>query len=179
MLANILIILAVVIAGFVVVVALRPSAFRIVRSALIGASPEVVFPQVNDLHNWEAWSPWAKIDPTAKSTYEGPPAGVGAAFGWSGNNKIGEGRMTITDSQPHKLVRFRLDFLRPFKGTNTAEFAFSPEGGQTRVTWTMMGTYSFIPKAMGLFINCDKMVGEQFEKGLRDLNSVVGQAVNA
>ena len=46
-----------------------------------------------------AWSPWAKIDPAAKITFEGPPAGTGAGYTWAGNNKVGEGRMTITDSQ--------------------------------------------------------------------------------
>jgi hypothetical protein len=171
MMTKILIGLAVVIIGFVIVVALRPSDFRVSRSAAIGAPPDLVFPQVNDLHNWEAWSPWAKMDPHAQTTYEGPPSGVGAAFTWSGNNNIGAGRMTITESQPNELVRFRLDFLRPFKGTNVAEFTFKPEAGQTRLTWTMSGSYSFIPKAMGLFINCDKMVGDQFETGLAQLNS--------
>ena len=174
---KLLLVFAVVIVGFVIFVAIRPSDFRIVRSALIGAPPDVVFPQVNDLHNWEAWSPWAKLDPNAKSTYEGPPAGNGAVFGWSGNKNIGAGRMTITESEPSALVRFRLDFFRPFKGTNLAEFTFKPEAGQTRVTWAMSGTYSFIPKAMGLFINCDKMVGDQFEKGLAELNSVVASAI--
>ena len=179
MLIKILVVLAVIIVGFVVIVAMRPSEFRITRSALIGAPPDMVFPQVNDLHNWEAWSPWAKLDPAAKSTYQGPAAGVGAVFGWSGNNNIGEGRMTIIASEPHELVRFKLEFVRPFKGTNIAEFTFQPQAGQTRVTWTMSGRYSFIPKAMGLFMNCDKMVGGQFEKGLEQLNGVVGSAVRA
>lgn len=176
---NILILLAVLVIGFVIFVALRPSDFRVVRSRLMAAPPEVVFPQVNNLHNWEAWSPWAKMDPAAKSTYEGPPAGVGAVFAWAGNCKVGEGRMTIVESKPNELVRFRLDFLKPFKGTNTAEFTFQPENGQTRVSWAMSGTYGFIPKAMGLFMNCDKMVGEQFEKGLADLNSVASATVRA
>jgi hypothetical protein len=179
MLIKIVIVLAVVVIGFVILVAMRPSDFRISRTALIGAPPDAVFPHVNDLHNWEAWSPWAKIDPAAKSAYEGPPAGVGAVFAWTGNAKVGEGRMTITESRPCDLVRFRLDFLKPFKGTNIAEFTFQPESGETRVTWTMSGTYSFIPKAMGLFMNCDKMVGDQFEKGLADLNSVAAVVVRA
>ena len=113
MIIKILIGLAVVIIGFIIFVALRPSTFRISRSAVIGAPPNMVFSQVNDLHNWEAWSPWAKMDPQAKSTYGGPAAGVGATFTWSGNNNIGEGRMTITESQPNELVRFRLNFVAP------------------------------------------------------------------
>ncbi len=176
MLKIILIALAVIVVVFVVIVAVQPSDFRITRSATIAAPPEAVFAQVNGLHNWEAWSPWAKLDPAAKSTYEGPAAGVGAAFTWAGNNKVGEGRMTITESRPNESVRFKLDFLKPFKATNTAEFTFKPEGNQTAVTWSMYGKNSFIGKAVGLFINCDKMVGGQFEQGLAQMKSVAEAA---
>jgi uncharacterized protein YndB with AHSA1/START domain len=176
MLKIFLIALAVIVVLFVIIVAMQPADFRITRSATITAPPEAVFAQVNDLHNWEAWSPWAKLDPAAKSTYEGPAAGVGAAFAWCGNNKIGEGRMTITESRPNELVRFKLDFLKPFKASNTAEFTFKPEANQTAVTWSMYGKNNFIGKAIGLFMNCDKMVGGQFETGLAQLNSVTETA---
>ena len=172
MLKLILIAIPVLIAVLAIVVATRPSQFRVTRSAAIAAPPEVVFPQVNNLHNWEAWSPWIKLDPAAKQTYSGPAEGVGASFAWDGNNQIGAGSMTITDSQPGDLVRFRLDFLKPFKGTNIAEFTFKPEGGQTVVTWSMSGTNNFMFKAVGLFMDCDKMVGGQFEKGLADLKKL-------
>ena len=170
---NALIIIAFILAVFVVIITLQPSEFTVQRSALIPASPEVVFDQVNDLHKWEAWSPWAKIDPTAKTTYEGPPAGVGAKFSWAGNAKIGAGDMTVTESQPHELVRFRLEFYKPFRGTNSAEFTFKREESQTRVTWSMSGKNNFVSKAIGLFMSCDKMIGGQFEKGLADMNKVV------
>ena len=177
MLVPILIALAVVVVAFVVFVALRPSEFRVSRSGTISASPGEVFEQVNDLHCWEAWSPWAKLDPAARNTYEGPREGVGAAFAWSGNKRVGEGRMTIIESRPTELVRFRLDFVKPFKGTNTADFTVQPEGGGTRVTWTMLGKNNFFFKAMQLFIDCDKMVGRDFEKGLEQLKSVTEAAV--
>ena len=167
MLKKILIVLAVIVVVCVVVVALQPAEFRVTRSATIAAPPETVFAQVNDLHKWEAWSPWAKLDPAAKYSYDGPAAGVGAAFAWSGNNEVGEGRMTITESRPAELVRFRLDFVKPFKGTSTSEFTFKPEGNQTIVAWTMMGQNNFISKAMHLCMDCDKMLGGSFEQGWR------------
>ncbi len=172
MLIKVLIALAVIIVAFMVFVALRPSAFRVTRSASIGAAPEAVFAQVNDLHKWEAWSPWAKLDPAAKNSYAGPPEGAGASFAWSGNNKIGEGRMTITESRPHEFIRFKLDFVKPFKGTNTAEFTFKPEGNQTVVTWTMLGQNNFISKAIQIFVDCEKMVGGQFEKGFAEMKAI-------
>jgi len=177
MLPIILITLLVLIVAFVIIVALRPSQFSVTRAAASDAPPEVLFPQINNLHHWQAWSPWAKLDSTAKNTYAGPPEGVGASFAWAGNNKVGEGRMTITDSRPSEFVRFRLEFLKPFKATNTAEFTIQPEGGQTVVRWTMSGTNNFITKAVGLFMDCDKMCGDFFEKGLADMKAIAeGQA---
>ncbi len=176
MLMPILVGLAVIVVLFLIIVATRPSDFRVTRSDAIAAPAEQVFPQVNELRNWEAWKPWGKMDPNCKMTYEGPPAGVGASYAWAGNNKVGEGRKTITESQPNELVRFRLEFAKPMKATNTAEFTFKPDGDQTVVTWTMSGKNNFIGKAFGLVVNCDKMVGDQFEKGLAQMKSLAEAA---
>lgn len=157
---------------FIVVIAAQPDEFKVVRTANIAAPPEKVFPHVNNLRQWEDWSPWAKLDPNAKNMFSGPDAGVGAAMSWAGNNKVGEGKMTITESAASSLIRFRLEFLRPFKATNTAEFTFTPQGNQTLVTWSMSGTSNFMSKLFGLIINCDKMVGKDFEKGLASLKAI-------
>ncbi|HEY2328829.1 MAG TPA: SRPBCC family protein [Verrucomicrobiae bacterium] len=169
----ILLALTVIAILFIVIIAGQPTEFAMSRSAKISAPPEKIFPHVNDLHKWEAWSPWAKLDPNAKSTFEGSANGTGSAMSWAGNNKIGEGKMTITDSQPSSLICFRLEFQKPMKATNTAEFNFKPEGGGTVVTWSMAGKNSFMGKIFGLFMNCDKMVGGQFEKGLATLKTLV------
>jgi hypothetical protein len=176
MLIKILIAIAVILIVFVVVVALRPAEFHVARSATIPAPPAVVFAQVNDLHKWEAWSPWAKLDPAMKQTYEGPPAGDGAIYRWDGNNQVGAGSTTITESRPTDLIRMKLEFLRPFACTNAVEFTFKPEGNQTAVTWSMDGKNNFMAKAVGLVMNMDKMVGGQFEQGLAQLKSVVETA---
>jgi hypothetical protein len=172
MLIPILIGLAVVIALFIVIVATRPSDFRVARSMAIAAPAEVVFAQVNDFHNWEEWSPWAKLDPNARNTYGGAAAGVGAKFAWSGNAKVGEGNMTITQSRPNELVGISLEFIKPFKANNMAEFTFKEQDGETIVNWSMSGKNNFIGKALGLFINCDKMCGAMFEKGLAQMKSL-------
>jgi len=173
MLIKILIALAVIVVVFVVIVAMQPSEFSVVRSATISAPAPAVFAQVNDFHKWEAWNPWGKLDPTMKQAYEGAPAGTGAIYTWSGNNEVGEGRMTITESRPSDLIRIKLEFFKPFAATNTAEFTFKPEGNQTAVTWSMTGNNNFMAKAVHLFMNMDKMVGGQFEKGLAQMRSVV------
>jgi hypothetical protein len=159
-----------------VVIAGRPDEFVVSRSTKISAPPEKVFPHVNDLHAWEAWSPWAKLDPNANNAFEGAASGVGAAMSWNGNKKVGAGRMTIIESAPSGLIRLKLEFLKPFKATNTAEFSFRPEGGQTIVTWSMTGRNNFFFKVFGLFMNCDRMIGKDFEKGLAAMKSVAEAA---
>jgi hypothetical protein len=161
---------------FVAVVAMRPSAFRVVRSAVITAPVSAVFAQVNDFHNWQAWSPWAKIDPAIKQTYAGAPAGTGAIYSWVGNGQVGQGTMTLTESRPNEFIRIKLEFHKPFKAMNTAEFTFKPEGDQTVVSWSMEGRKNFLVKAFGLFLSLDKMLGSEFEKGLANMKAVVEAA---
>jgi len=158
---------------FAIVVALQPEDFRVSRTAKMNAPPSAVFAQVNDYHNWDAWSPWAKLDPDAKVTFEGPSSGTGAKFSWSGNDKVGEGRQTIVESKPDELIRINLELEKPFKGNSTAEFTFKPENDQTVVTWTMFGKNNFMGKAVSLFMDCDKMVGGEFEKGLANMKAIV------
>ncbi len=131
---------------------------------------------MNDFHKWEAWNPWGKIDPAMKQTYEGAPAGTGAIYTWIGNKEVGEGRMTIIESRPSDLIRIKIEFFKPFAATNTAEFTFKPEGNQTAVTWSMSGNKNFMAKAIHLFMNMDKMIGGQFEKGLAEMKSIVEAA---
>jgi len=157
----------------VIIVACRPAEFAITRSADIAVSPETIFPQVNTLRNWEAWSPWAKLDPNVKNTYSGPESGVGSVMGWNGNKKVGAGQMTIIESKPAELLRIRLEFYRPMRAVNTAEFTFKPEGEGTHVTWTMSGKNNFMGKLFHMIMDIDKMVGKDFEKGLASLKGVV------
>ena len=178
MLKKILITLGVIVVVFVIIVAFQPAEYQVVRSATMSTSPAAVFAQVNDFHNWEAWSPWAKLDPAMKQTYEGAPSGIGAVYGWAGNSKVGEGRMTLTESHPNDLVRIKLDFIKPFASTCLTEFFFKPEGKQTHVTWKMSGRNGFVSKAFCMFMNMDKMVGGDFEKGLASLKSVTEGSIN-
>ena len=158
---------------FAIVVALQPSEFTITRSATVNAPPSRVFAEVNDFQRWRAWSPWEKLDPNLKRTYDGPATGEGAAYAWEGNGQVGAGRMEITDSTPSEQILIRLEFLRPFAAVNTTVFDFKPQGEQTVVTWTMTGRNSFMGKAFGLLMNMDKMVGGSFEEGLASMKQVV------
>jgi uncharacterized protein YndB with AHSA1/START domain len=170
---RLLLVLVLIVVGLVIVIASRPSEFRVERTTVVAAPPAAVFAQVNDFHKWDAWNPWAKMDPALKQTYEGAPAGAGAVYTWAGNRQVGEGRMTIVESRPNDLIRVRLEFLKPFANTSLAEFTFKPQGTQTAVTWSMTGTNNFMAKAFHLVMNMDRMIGGQFDKGLADMKSTV------
>jgi len=154
---------------FVAAVAMQPDEYHVERSASMDAPVAEVFSQVNDFHKWQAWSPWAKLDPEAKNTFEGSDLGEGAIFRWSGNAQVGEGSMTILESKANELIRIRLDFLKPFKDTATAEFTFKEDAGKTKLTWAMYGHRNFIGKAICMFMDMDKIQGEYFEQGLESL----------
>ena len=173
MLKIVIIALAVVVVVFLIVVAMQPAQYRVARNAIVAVPAQAVFAQVNDFHKWEAWNPWGKIDPAMKHSYEGAPAGTGAIYSWVGNNEVGEGRMTITESRPSELIRINMEFFKPFAGKGIAEFTFKPAASQTEVTWSMTGEKNFMAKAIHLFIDMDKMIGGQFEKGLAQIKSLV------
>jgi hypothetical protein len=159
MLKKILIALLAIVAIFVVVVAMQPAEYRVERSATIAAPTSIVFGQVNDFHKWDAWSPWAKLDPNAKMTFEGPESGTGAIAKWSGNDQVGEGQMTLAESKPDELVKIKVEFKKPFEGSTN-----------------MYGDHDFVGKAFCLILNGKKMMGEDIEKGLTNLKFMVEAA---
>jgi len=162
-------VLGAILAIFAIVVATRPGEFRYERSLAMSAPVDAVFPLVNDFHNWKDWSPWDKLDPSQKTTYDGPASGVGAKYGWNGNDDVGEGRMSITDAKANENVKIKLEFIRPFAAVNDTEFLFKPEGSGTKVSWVMSGTNNFMSKAFGMFVDMDKMLGSDFDKGLTQM----------
>lgn len=176
MLKKVLVGVGAVIGIFLIVVALQPSDFHVKRSATLAASPAALFERVNNHHKFNEWNPFLKMDPNVKNTYAGPDTGVGAACSWDGNKDIGAGTATIVESKPNELVRMRMDWKRPMEGVATVDFTFKPDGEKTLVTWAMYGKNNFIGKLVSLFMDCDKMVGPQFEEGLTSLGKVAATA---
>jgi len=171
MIKSIVIVLIAVVGAVLGYAMTRPDTFSVQRAVSIKAPPEKIFPLIDDFHRWPLWSPWEKMDPEMKRTYSGPPSGKGSAYAWQGNSKVGEGRMEILDGPPPSKVVIKLDFIKPFEGHNTATFLLVPKGEATDVTWTMDGPSPFVAKLMGVFMNMDKMIGNDFEAGLANLKA--------
>jgi hypothetical protein len=169
----VLVCLTVILALLQIILWARPSVFRVTRAVYIAAPPAAVFAEVEDLRRWQAWSPWAPLDPDAKRTYAGPESGPGAQFAWDGNQRIGAGKMTITGSRPGAHLEIRLQFTRPFAAENRAEFHFAADGPGTQVTWALSGRVNSVMKVMGLFMDFPAAIGGEFARGLANLKRVV------
>lgn len=166
------VIVVVVIAGVLIYATTRPETFRVERTVAMKAPPDKIYPLINDLKAWTAWSPYEKKDPAMKRTYGAVTAGKGATYAWEGDKNVGQGSMEIIESSPGKVV-IKLDFLKPFEAHNTGEFLLRPKGDVTDVTWAIYGPSPYMSKVIGTFVDFDKMIGKDFEQGLADLKAVV------
>ena len=171
----ILIIVILAIAALLAYAATKPNTFRIERKTSIKAPPARIQALLDDFREWRKWSPWEELDPNLRRDYSGPQKGVGATYALQGNNKAGQGRMEILESSPEQ-VRIQLDFLKPFKASNVAEFTLTPNGKETSLNWAMNGAQPFMVKLMSIFYDMEKMVGPDFEKGLAKIKQVAESA---
>ena len=147
--------------------------FEVQRSTRISASAADIFPKIGHLEGWDDWSPWAEMDPEMTKNYTGDSGAVGSTYDWSGNRKVGQGKMTLTDTRPDEGVTIDLEFIKPFKAQNVVDLDLAPDGDETVVTWKMTGQQTFMNKVMGVFgQTMDKMVGPDFEKGLAKLKTI-------
>jgi uncharacterized protein YndB with AHSA1/START domain len=171
-LLTILGLVAVAILGILGLAATKPDTYRVERSATIAAPPAAVFAVVNDFNRWSEWSPWADLDPTMTKQIDGTGVGMGASYYWKGNDKVGEGRMTITESVPDTRVGMKLEFLAPMVQTNDVEIVLEPVAEGTKTSWAIDGKCDFMTKVMTVFVSMDQMMGKDFEKGLANLARV-------
>ncbi len=145
------------------------------RDIVIDATPEKIFPLVNDLKAFNEWSPWTKIDPDMKVTYSGPESGVGQKSAWeSDHSSVGNGSQVIVASEENKRVETTLDFGN--QGTANAVFELAPDGGGTKVTWSFESDLGMNPVSRYFGLMIDDWVGADYEKGLASLKAAVESA---
>ncbi len=173
---GLFLLITIVVIAILGIASTRPATFHVERSVTTAASAPVVFDLINDMHQFPKWSPWQDLDPTMKVDYSGAELGVGSSYHWVGNDKVGEGRMTITQSIPADHVIMKLEFLKPFASTSDVTFKLEPQVGGTKVTWAMDGNNNFMSKVMSIFMSMDAMIGKDFEKGLGKLKTLAETA---
>ncbi len=165
-----------VVAGVAILFALvglfLPRTATMERSVVIDASPDAIFPLLNDLRAMRDWAPWYERDPQAEFRYEGPEAGVGATVHWQSDHpEVGSGTQEIIESRPGEYVRTRLDFGA--QGEAEAWFALAEVAGGTEVTWGFVTDFgnNVIGRYFGLVL--ESMLAPDYEAGLAKLKRVV------
>ncbi|WP_405486314.1 SRPBCC family protein [Nocardia sp. NBC_00511] len=144
--------------------------FDIARETVIKADPTQVQALIDDFHEWRKWSPWEDTDPGMERVYSGADRGIGARYSWNGNRKAGRGDMEIT-SVTAEAIGIKLTFEKPWKATNQVTFELRPAGDTTTVTWRMTGKHTGPMALIGRFVPMDRLVGNDFEKGLARLKT--------
>jgi hypothetical protein len=165
-------IILIVLVAVLLLAARRPDSFHLARSTRISAPAERIYPLISNLRQMNRWNPFLQSDPQMKIVYSGPESGRGAAHDWAGSKKAGAGRIEIRDARLPSYVAMSLDIVRPFACHNLVEFTLKPQQDATEVTWAMSGRMAFINKLCGLFMDMDKMIGSQFDRGLADLKAL-------
>ncbi len=172
MLKKILRGLFIIVAAFLGIGLLLPGNTHIERSVDISAPAPAVFDHINELKNWEKWSPWMEYDPNMKITYSQPStAGIGANYAWIGNDKVGEGKMTILEAKPNELLHCKMAFKGA--GDSFADFKFTvKDSTATKVVWTFDKDNGMNPLARWVGIGMNSFLGPDYEKGLANLKKV-------
>ncbi|HRF09665.1 MAG TPA: SRPBCC family protein [Xanthobacteraceae bacterium] len=155
-----------------IIAATKPDRFRSERSIDISAPPAKVFPLLDDLKQQRLWSPYEQKDPDMKRTYSGAERGAGAIYEWDGDKNIGAGRQEIIAVTPNERIEGKIDFFRPMKANNRFELLLKPAANGTNVTWAIFGPMPFSSRVFSIFMDFDKMIGNDFEKGLLQLKQV-------
>jgi hypothetical protein len=169
-----LLISAAFLALLLLVVVARPSGYEVRREVLIAAPPSAVFAQLDSLQRWEAWAPWLSGDPKPTLRTSGPPRGVGAALAWAGDEHVGEGTLTITESQAPELLAVQVSYVRPADdASHSMRFTLLPVGTGTLLAWVYRGRHTLSAQVASLVVDAKHFIGRDLNEGLGALKAAV------
>ena len=167
---KILIALLIVLIGFLGYVSTRPSEFHYERSGVINAPADQIFAYISNFKLGEQWNPYDQKDSQMKRVFSGSDGQVGSTLEFEGNREAGAGKLEITKVVPNQSVEMKLTMTKPFHAENLIVYTLIPEAsGGTRFSWSMSGDGGFMGKLISVFINCEKMVTDDFVKGIANL----------
>jgi hypothetical protein len=174
------IVVAVLIAMALLGIILGPKGIKMERSIVIHAPRSVIFNNIADYRNFQKWSPWTGIDSGCKYEYPGPQGQADAGFKWSGNDKVGTGEMLTTEIAPDVSMVAQMHFIKPWDAKAVTRWTLDSAGpGDVKVTWGFEQRFRLRQRPMMLFINMEKMLAPDYEKGLANLKKVCETPVAA
>ncbi|MDG5492554.1 SRPBCC family protein [Psychroserpens sp. SPM9] len=171
-LKYILFLLIILFIGASIYVAVQPNSFEVTRTKTINAPASVVYENVIDFKNWEAWSSWVEAKPETKITLAEQTRGIDGSYSWE--DEDGVGRMKTVDTKLNEIIVQEMQFGEFPK--SDVKWQLNPiEKGKTEVTWTISGKdLPFQVKAFSAFMGgMEKQIAPHFERGLEKLDSVL------
>jgi uncharacterized protein YndB with AHSA1/START domain len=160
--------LGLLILGLILFSFLLPSEVSVSRSIVVNAPVDRVFDQINDLRNWEKWSPWKRMDPSMVMTFSNPAVGQNAFYKWESQNKhMAKGTCTLSRVVPNEEIVTALEFENRDQSSSTFKFAHKGDG--IEVTWSMHHHVGMMPwsKFGGLMMRT--ALKKQFDEGLKGI----------
>jgi Polyketide cyclase / dehydrase and lipid transport len=159
----------------VIYAAVKSDDYLIKRDIAINAKPEAIFLYLSNMKNADTWMPWDEIDSQIKTTYSGPDDGIGSISSWDSPGQMGTGQAEVTSATVNQSVKIKITYTKPMQMIQDSEFILTPEGENTKMTWSVTGKNSFIMRFMCtlMFRDMDTFVGSMFERGLQKLKAKV------
>ncbi len=155
------VVVAVIISGLFL-----PNELKISSSTEVEAKPEIIFPQLSNLQNWEKWSPWIKSDPSVKINY-GRTEGKGAGMNWE-SETLGNCAIEVTLYDSLQSIAANFHFA---SGTHsTMVWIVEPIGDLSLINWTFnIGELELWERYFALFYK--KEIKAVINSGLNDLKA--------
>jgi effector-binding domain-containing protein len=165
------IVLVVLVVLIVVLGVFVPKEYFVERSVIIQAPKELVFMHAQFWKNWQAWSPWAKDDPSMQVTFEGSDGTKDSKYMWNGE-KAGKGEMVNTGTIANSRMNYHLHFVKPWESESDGYVKVEDAGTGSKASWAFYGRNPFPWNVLSLFMNMDQMIGKDFERGLASLKEI-------
>jgi hypothetical protein len=164
-----------IIALFLLVAAFVKKDYAVVREITINKTNQEVFEYIKYLKNQDNYSKWAMMDPAMVKTYRGTDATVGFVSAWeSQKDEVGTGEQEIKNITEGERMDFELRFIKPFEATEHAYMTTtSLSENETKVTWGFDGHMNYPMNMMLVFMDFDKMIGDDLATGLTNLKAVL------
>jgi uncharacterized protein YndB with AHSA1/START domain len=149
--------------------------YSIKTEVVINKSKAVVFEYLKHLKNQNKFSVWASMDPNMKTEFRGTDGTEGFISAWDSDMKnVGKGEQEILKVVDGERIDYEIRFLKPYKSTSWAYITTATvNDNQTRVRWEFNGNMKYPTNLMLLFMNMEKMVGNDLNKGLQNLKTIL------
>jgi uncharacterized membrane protein len=174
-LKKILAVLAIIIVALLIVALFAKKDYAVEKEVVINKPNQEVFDYIKLLKNQNNYSKWATMDANMKKEFRGTDGTVGFVSSWDSDVKdVGKGEQEIKKITEGKRIDYELRFIKPFESTEQTYMATEAlSENQTKVKWGFSGRMNYPMNLMLLFMNMEKMVGDDLQTGLNNLKNIL------